>query len=227
MRLLLPACLLASLLASPALAEPAPNLADTPAAAPGAVAALSAAHRLHAQALATADTRALLDAIRLARPITIRPASGWTLTTSGTAPPGEPQGATAPVNPAGPEAIAIALAFAGEDPDLQDLVYDLDVQGAAGQSATVAAAASTLAAGQTDTWRIAFFGLSPAELAVIGDGDTPLSLTVTDEAGNPVCDTPAEALPAPCAFTPARNGFFSVIVKNTGTVTNSYQLLAN
>ena len=227
MRFLVPACLLASLLALPSLAEVPADLAAPQLADPRPVAALVSAHRLHAQALATADTRALLDAIRLARPITIRPASGWTVTTSGTATPDEPQGAAAPVNPAGPEAIAIALAFAGEDPDLQDLVYDLDVQAPARQTATVTAAASTLAAGQTDTWRIAFFGLSPAELGVIGDGDTPLAFTVTDEAGTPVCDMPPETLPAPCAFTPDRNGFFTITVQNTGTLTNSYQLLAN
>ncbi|WP_431298179.1 hypothetical protein [Tabrizicola sp. BL-A-41-H6] len=212
MRLLLALCLLAT-----------PTLAETT----GPVEDLVTAHRLYAQAVKTADTTALLSAIRLARPIAIRPAPGWTVEASAPPQPDEPQGAPAPANPASPETLAIALAFAGEDPALQDLVYDLDVQSPAQPTATITAAASTLGAGQTDTWRIALFGQSPAELAVIGDGDTPLTLTITDDSGATVCANPAAPFPDPCAFTPSRNGFFTVAVTNQGTLTNSYQLLSN
>lgn len=204
------------LLATPALAETTGPVAD-----------LVTAHRLYAEAMQSADTTALLSAIRLARPIAIRPAPGWTVETSAAPQPDEPQGAPAPANPASPETLAIALAFAGEDPTLQDLVYDLDIQSPAQPTATITAATSTLGAGQTDTWRIALFGMSAATLAVIGDGDTPLTLSVTDEIGTPICASPAAPLPDPCGFTPQRNGFFTVTVTNQGTVTNSYQLVAN
>ena len=44
-----------------------------------------------------------------------------------------------------------------------------------------------------------------SETGLIGDGDSPLTLTVTDEAGNTVCTLPPGLAPALCRFTPARN----------------------
>ena len=117
--------------------------------------------------------------------------------------------------------------LAGEDPSLQDLVYDLDAQLPQHRHTTATQALAELAGGQTDNWRIALAGDVPAELGLIGDGDSALGLTVTDETGNTVCALPPGVLPALCRFTPVRNGFFSVSVENLGAVRNSYQLIGN
>ena len=116
---------------------------------------------------------------------------------------------------------------AGDDPDLQDLVYALDAQLPRGRSDAASAARSDLAAGQSDIWQIAFFGESYVELAVLGDSDSGLAVAVTDEAGNPVCADLSAPDQLVCAFVPARNGFFTVTVANTGAMVNSYTLLTN
>jgi hypothetical protein len=48
-----------------------------------------------------------------------------------------------------------------------------------------------------------FNGLQPAEMGLIGDGDGPLSLTVTDEGGARSASCLQAPSPALCTFTPA------------------------
>jgi hypothetical protein len=215
--------LILALMAAPALAD-APNLSLTPRGAPGPAAVLVLAQRLYDRALADGDTTTLVTAIHLARGITLRPATGWTKETNGEAQP-QPEGRTAPADPAAPEAIALARSLAGEDPTLQDLVYDLDAQLPPARIDAAAVATSDLSGGQTDSWRIAFFGESPAELAVLGDGN--LDLTVTDAAGNLICADRSAAYHMLCAFVPARNGFFTITVNNAGPAVSSYRLVTN
>jgi hypothetical protein len=191
----------------------------------GPVARVVLAQRNYEAAIEHGDALLLVGAIRLARSVTLRPATGWTKATSGAADKEQPAGRTAAPDPASPEALNIAQALAGEDPTLQDLVYDIDAQLPLGRHATVTEAQSELAGGQSDVWRIALPGDVPAELGLIGDGDTALSLTVADESGTSVCAVPAQADPALCRFTPARNGFFSVTVANDGSARNSYRLI--
>lgn len=222
---LLPYCL-AALLAAPALAE-VPNLSAEPVAVPGPAIQLALAQRLQDHALRENDLVLLLAAIRIARGVTLRPAPGWVKAQSDTPPADAPQGYAPALDPAGPEALSLAQAMAGEDPALQDLAYDLDAQLPRTRRGTAAGAMSDLAAGGTDVWRIAFFGESPAELALIGDGDGPLELTVTDDAANLVCADLSSQPVKTCAFTPARNGFFTVTVTNRGAVVNSYRLVGS
>jgi hypothetical protein len=209
------------LAAVPAWAEPAP---DGPG---GAAAALVAAHRAHEAALRGGEVFALLAAIRMAREVTLRPATGWERTTEGEASADAPTGATGPVDPGGEAALTIARNLAGENPDLQDLVYALDAQlpGEPGQTAVVATGA--LAPGQTDSWRLPLFGKVPAELAVLGDGDAPLSISLTDEDGRVLCAHPPTTGPALCRIMPARNAFFTVTIRNAGLVVNDYRLVGS
>lgn len=218
--------LIAALIASPTLAE-APNLSANPHGAPGPAATLAMAYKLYATALRDSDTTTLLTAIRLARSVTERPAAGWKKETTGTAIPDQPTGASAAANPAGDQAIVLARALAGEDPALQDLVYDLDAQLPRGRIEAAAAATSDLSAGQTDVWQIAFFGESYAEIALLGDGDSNLDLVVTDAEGKLICADLSASDQVFCDFVPARNGFFTISVANTGTAVNSYKLLTN
>jgi hypothetical protein len=213
-------------LAPPVQAE-APNLSSSPVGEPGAAAQLILAQRAYQAALKRGDPVLLITAIRLGREITLRPPTAWTRTTVGDPAPDQPEGRTAAPDPAGPEAIAIAQGLAGEDPDLQDLVYDLDAQLPHGRLPTAVSAAATLDGGQIDTWQMVLPGETLAEIGLIGDGDTGLGLTVTDAGGNPVCAVPATVAPALCRFTPARNGFFTVEVRNRGALRNSYRLLGN
>lgn len=218
--------LILAVMAFPALAE-APNLSQSPHGAPGPATVLMLAQRLYDRALADGNTTSLLAAIRLARGITLRPATGWTKETIGKAHPDQPQGRTAPADPASAEAMALARSLAGEDPTLEDLVYDLDAQLPQSRIDAVAVMSSDLAAGQSDIWRIAFFGESPAEIAVLGDGDSNLDLSVTDAAGNLICADLSATDRMLCDFVPARNGFFTVTVTNPGAAVNSYRLITN
>lgn len=221
----LPAALLLAL-ASTAGAED-PNLSPGQAGEAGAVARLILAQRSYEVALSSGDPVVLISAIRLARDVTLRAPPAWTKTTEGEPASGAPDGKAAPPDPAGPEAIAIAQGLAGEDPDLQDLVYDLDAQLPHGRRPTAINATATLDPGQTDSWTLVLAGEAAAEIGLIGDGDTDLALTIADETGALVCALPAAKGPALCRFTPARNGFFTVRVGNPGPVRNSYRLVGN
>jgi hypothetical protein len=222
---LLPAVILALGLA-PASAEE-PNLSANPTGSHGTAQRLILAQRTWDQALSTGDVLPMLVAIRLARSVTLRPAGGWERTTSGDPVPDAPTGRTAAPDPASAAALAIARNLVGDDPDLQDLAYDLDAQLPRGQLETATQATADLDPGQTDTWRLALFGEVAAELALIGDGDGPLSLTLSDEAGNILCATPLSRDPALCRLTPARNGFFTASIHNPGATVNSYRLVGN
>lgn len=217
-------------LASTAGAE-VPNLSldqtGGPSGATGAAARLILAQRSFELALSSGDPLVLISAIRMARDVTLRAPAAWTKTTEGDPGPDSPEGRTAAPDPAGPEAIAIARGLAGEDPDLQDLVYDLDAQLPHGRRPTAINATATLDPGQTDSWTLVLAGEVAAEIGLIGDGDTNLGLTIADESGALVCALPAAKAPALCRFTPARNGFFTIEVRNPGPARNSYRLVGN
>lgn len=218
--------LILALSLTPAWAE-APNLSASPTGGPGAASRLVLAQRAYLQAMTGGDTVLLLAAIRLARSVTPRAPTGWERTTSGEAPADQPQGRASAPDPGGQEAIAIAQGLAGEDPDLQDLVYELDAKLPHGRLETATVANAELGGGQTDSWRMPLFGEVPAEIGLIGDGDTSLGLRVTDEAGTVLCAASPGLDPALCRFTPARNGFFTVEVTNPGEVRNSYRVIGN
>ena len=229
-----PAALLALTLSltSPALAEGGPNLVPSSPAPMGAVGATALAWQLYAMGLDREDPVILLTAIRLAHGSDLRPATGWTVTSPDavaqvpTAPSGLPR------DPASEPAMALALLMAEGDPDLADLAADIEADLARHKpSARISTATSVLAGGSSESWRIPFNGLIPAELALIGESPAKaagsLGLRITDETGATVClqDSPGNL--AYCAFTPARNGFFTVTVRNNGDTAQTYNLLSN
>jgi hypothetical protein len=213
-------------LASPAMADPA-NVALVQSGTDGAAGRIVLAQQAYQAAMQRGDTVLLLVAIRLSRSVTVRPPTGWTKTTTGEPADDPVVGRAAAPDPASPQVLAIAQALAGEDYALQDIVYDLDAQRPHGRLPTAIKAMADLEGGQTDSWQIALSGDVAAELGLIGDGDSALDMTVTDEAGSIVCALPPGVTPALCRFTPARNGFFSVSVRNHGAVQNSYQLVGS
>jgi hypothetical protein len=213
-------------LASPAMADPA-NVAPQQSGTDGAAGRIVLAQQAYQAAMQRGDPVLLLAAIRLARSVTVRPPTSWTRTTEGDPPADPVAGRAAAPDPASPQVLAIAQALAGEDYILQDIVYDLDAQHPQGRLPTAIKAMADLAGNQTDTWRIALSGDVAAELGLIGDGDSALNLTVSDETGSIVCALPPGVTPALCRFTPARNGFFNVTVRNHGAGQNSYQLVGS
>lgn len=215
-----------AVLAQPALAD-APNLSADPQAGAGSAAQLVLAQRAYATALALGEVLPLLVAIRLAREVTLRPATGWVVTRSGDSPADAPPGSASAPDPGSETALTVARNLAGEDPDLQDLVFDLDAQRPRDRTETAVEVRGDLGPGQTDDWRLTLFGEVAAEIALIGDGDGPLTLTLADETGAILCVHPASATPALCRLTPAHNGFFTVRVHNSGSTVNSYRLIGN
>lgn len=213
-------------LSSPALAETA-NVALARSGTDGAAARIVLAQQSYLAAMDQGDAVLLLAAIRLARSVTVRLPTGWTRTAAEAAPAEQEVGRSAAPDPASPQVLAIAQALAGEDITLQDIAYDLDAQRPQGRLPTAIRAEAALAGGQTDSWRIALSGDVPAELGLIGDGDSALALTVTDESGSIICALSPGLTPALCRFTPARNGFFTVAIRNHGQIQNSYQLVGS
>lgn len=216
-----------ALLAAPALAEDRPNLSAAPQGDPGSAAQLVLAQRLHDHALREGDVLALVAAIRLARGVTLRPATGWALAPAPDIPPDAPQGASAASDPGADTALTIARNLAADDPDLQDLVYDLDAQLPRAEPHIAVETRADLGPGQTHEWRLPLFGEVASEIGLIGDGDTALSLLIRDDGGATVCAHPASPGPLLCRLTPARNGFFTVTVGNAGAAVNSYRLVGN
>jgi hypothetical protein len=222
-RALLP---LLAVLALPALADTA-NLSASPQGEPGSAVQLVLAQQTYLAAIASGEVLPLLTAIHLARAITLRPAPGWERTVIGDTQPDAAVGATQPPDPAGEAALTIARNLAGDDPDLQDLVWDLDAQLPGLRNLTAVEVRADLAPDQSDEWRLPLFGEVSAEIGLIGDGDSPLELTVRDEGGATVCARSASVQPALCSLTPARNGFFTASIRNPGAAVNSYRLIGN
>jgi len=221
------AALILALFSPPLQAQEAPNLLPASEGTAGAASRLILAQRAQTEAMRRGDPVLLLSAIRLAREVTQRPPTSWTRETEDRGPAEGADEAALPLDPAGDGALSILKGLATEDPDLQDLVYDLDAQLPHGRRPTATVTEAWLDGGQTDRWQMPLFGALPAEIGVVGNGDSPLGLTVTDESGAIVCAQPADATAGLCRFTPARNGFFSVAVRNAGDSRAGYRLVGN
>lgn len=131
----------------------------------------------------------------------------------------------------GPAGVASMLAaareLAGEDETLIGVVEAVERDMGHGRMISVATSRTTLTAGKTDRWEVPLFGETAVELAVVGDGDAPLSVLVADENGHVICQDPGGSAVAYCAFTPATNATFVVTVSNLGKAPDSYILMTN
>lgn len=82
-------------------------------------------------------------------------------------------------------------------------------------------------ANNTDVYRIAFYGKTPAEVAVVGDGDTDLDLYVFDESGNLIVKDDDNTDRCYVSWMPQWTGSFVIKVLNRGTVYNNYGIATN
>lgn len=218
-----------------ATAQTAPNQqAAVEAAAPGPVRQMLLAQQLYDQGLALDDGLLILSAIRLAHNADLRPATGWTHSGDGIPETAEPLPAPGlPQDPLSPAAMALAQMMVEGDSALADLAADIeaDLNRPSANRGQLSTAKMALPLGKTDGWTMAFNGLLPAEIALISD--TALGLSVQDETGQSLCaDAPSAR--AYCAFTPARNGFFTVTVtapqeaaKEPAVTEARYRLITN
>jgi hypothetical protein len=120
-----------------------------------------------------------------------------------------------------------ARELAGDDAEMVARIDDISEASSRGRIGGASRTLSRLPAGYQDTWRVPFYGGVMAELAIVGDGDAPLHLLVTDDNGHRICADSSRTDQVYCSWTPRWDGYFIVTVKNAGSVRNSYYILTN
>ncbi len=212
---------------SPACAQDqtGPNLGPGVNGTPGGAKILAMAQDLFAIGMAGKDALTVLAAARLAATVAVTNGPELKKAVTGSAPATEQDSATAPPDAAA--MLAAAKALAAEDDVLLDLIEQAEAEGPRERIGGAVAHASALSAGMTDVWDVPLFGGSYAEIAIIGDGDSNLDVTVADENGNSICQDVSGSDKVLCDFVPAWNGYFVVTVQNTGDAKNSYYLMTN
>lgn len=201
-----------------------PNLDPAGTGTRGGVAQMAMAQNLYAMGMAEKDALTVLTAAKLAAGVDLTDVEREKETKGGGGAALE-EGTDAPVDAA--TMLASAKVLAGEDETLVGLIEDVEAEGARGRIGGASRTLSRLPAGATDTWKVPFYGDSYAELAVVGDGDADLDVTVADENGNTICYDVSFSDKIYCDFTPSWNGYFFITVENTGAKRNSYYLLTN
>lgn len=120
-----------------------------------------------------------------------------------------------------------ARELAGDDAELVARIDDIAEASSRGRIGGASRTLSRLPAGYQDTWRVPYYGGQQAELAIVGDGDAPLHLLVTDDKGYRICADSSYTDQIYCSWTPRWDGYFIVTVKNVGRSRNSYYILTN
>ncbi len=124
--------------------------------------------------------------------------------------------------------IEVALKLIGDDPGLLDLVGDISAEQTKGVASGPEYRLAALAAGAKDALPpLAFRGGEYAEVYVEAPSGADLNLTVLDAAGLVVCADTDPSHVAYCAWTPAQDGEFTVVVLNAGTTPADYALMTN
>lgn len=78
----------------------------------------------------------------------------------------------------------------------------------------------------TDSYTIKFWGGERATVMVIGDGDTDLDLYIYDSNGNLIKSDTDYSDNCVCTWYPKWTGYFTIRIKNRGSVYNSYYMRA-
>ncbi|EEW25290.1 hypothetical protein [Rhodobacter ferrooxidans] len=190
----------------------------------GGVAQLALAQELFALGKTGGDPLVMLTAAKLAGAVDVTTVARKP-ETSGEVAADQPDTAQAPADAAA--MLAEARASVAPDETLAALLAEAETGNALVRAGTVSASLQALAAGQTDTWHLPFDGGIAAELAVLGDGDGNLDVTLTDAEGRALCQETGPADRSLCGFLPVETGFFILTVTNPGPGMNSYLLLTN
>ncbi len=209
-----------TLQAQDAAPAPRPNIDAALRAEPGAVAQVMAAQDLYALSLSQNDALAALAAGRIM--------SGVTLS----ALPRRPVSGSAPDGPSAPQMPGAAAMFDRAkrltlDEGLAALIESERAASTAAPQLIVGASEGSVPAQSQDTWDLAFYAGSLAEIAVIGPGTAVLQITVQDAQGRMICQQAGPRDRLYCPFVPQENGQFSVIVGNLAAQSTGYRLLTN
>ena len=78
----------------------------------------------------------------------------------------------------------------------------------------------------TDEYRIKFWAEDKAVVTVRGDGDTDLDLYIYDANGNLICSDTDNTDYCVCSWYPKWTGYFTIRIKNRGSVYNKYYMRA-
>jgi hypothetical protein len=176
------------------------------------------AHDSAVAVAAAAEIMASIDVKDVDRKVEVAPIEGADTSEGG-------DGVDAPVDLA--TMLAKAKDLAAGDDQMLAMIADIEAGSSRGRIGGASRTLSRLSAGYYDTWTIPYYGGQLAELGIAGDGDADLDLLVTDENGNTICYDTSYSDRLYCSWTPAWDGYFTVIVKNMGRVRNSYYLLTN
>ena len=200
--------------------QPAPNLVTQGRGAPGGVLRMYLARSLFAEGMAGKDALSVLNAARLAASVTLTDTPRTRETT--------PDAATATSPPSTPtDMFDTAASLAAGDDGLMDLIDASRREAGFAPLTNVVSSQSALVSNGTETWPQPFFGASLAEVAILGDGNGNLDMSITDGNGNLVCRDVGPSDMAYCSFFPAVNGTFQITVQNTEGAANTYLLLTN
>ncbi|MBZ2189740.1 hypothetical protein K8B33_11575 [Alcanivorax sp. JB21] len=126
--------------------------------------------------------------------------------------------------------LELAREFAGDDETLLalidgTLVAEVRSRGMVGGARTIQ---DVVGAYSEVFYRNVYFeGGAPAEVLLIGDGDTDLDLIIYDEFGNVICASESMSDREYCAWQPRWTGAFTIEVSNFGSVWNAYILATN
>ncbi|NJM84649.1 MAG: hypothetical protein HC844_21440 [Tabrizicola sp.] len=193
---------------------------------PGGASTMGLAQELYATGLASGDALTVLTAAKLAASVEVKEGGEIKKTTTGDEPADDAEGAAeAPVDAT--VMLAKAKELAADDEVLTGLIADAEAEGSRGRIGGASQWLSRLPRGRSDVWEIPFYGNSYAEVAIVGDGDANLDVSITDENGNVICYDVSYSDKLYCDFTPAWDGYFYVTVENRGRSRNSYYLMTN
>lgn len=192
--------------------QPAPSQQE-----PGAVRQFMAAQDLFALGRAQNDPAAVLAAARLAARIVPDDTDRI---------PDPPAEALPPSHPDAATMFTAAKALAASDDAMTDLIAQSEAEATRLPARTLLRTTRGIAAGGTQTYRLAVFGAATAEIGLLGDGkaDLDLSVTLADET---VCLDRSPTDRALCAFVPAENTQATVTITNRSETVASYSLLSN
>lgn len=202
----------------------APNADPMGVTNPSPAGRLLLAHLLYAQGLADQDGLTVMAAARMSASVPQEVGPDLEKVTDGEAMQGA-EGASGPVTPS--EMLETARKLAEGDDTALTLIERAETTGSEGRNDIAVVRNSVLEPGQTDHWKLPLFGGAYAELGIVGDGDSNLDLSVADEGGQILCQERSPSDTSLCAFVPAQNGYFTVIVQNHGPGRNSYLLVTN
>jgi len=123
--------------------------------------------------------------------------------------------------------LARARQYAGGRHDLNQLIEEVARTVAKGRKDGPARAVNSLAVGATDVYTVQFNAKEPVMVAITGDGDTDLDLTVEDDNGNRICASNSAVDDEICRWTPKWTGAFRIRVRNVGPRASEYRLWSN